>query len=114
MDDDFMRLAQRKQIVCHFKVPIHAYHAYDAVMIYAKALTESLRDGHDPRNGTAIMERIRNRPYHSVLGFDVSGSSFPPSKCAYCVLKLYGLPRLIRCLSIQMVMRKGIIRLLAC
>lgn len=53
------------------QVPIHAYHAYDAVMIYAKALTEALRDGHDPRNGTAIMERIRNRPYHSVLGFDV-------------------------------------------
>lgn len=41
-------------------------------MIYAKALTEALRDGYDPRNGTAIMERIRNRPYHSVLGFDVS------------------------------------------
>lgn len=59
---------------CHFiyKVPIHAYHAYDAVMIYAKALTEALRDGHDPRNGTAIMERIRNRHYHSILGFDVS------------------------------------------
>lgn len=54
------------------EVPIHAYHAYDAVMIYAKALTETLRDGYDPRNGTAIMERIRNRPYHSVLGFDVS------------------------------------------
>lgn len=54
------------------EVPIHAYHAYDAVMIYAKALTEALKDGHDPRNGTAIMERIRNRPYHSVLGFDVS------------------------------------------
>lgn len=54
------------------EVPIHAYHAYDAVMIYAKALTEALRDGYDPRNGTAIMERIRNRPYHSVLGFDVS------------------------------------------
>lgn len=41
-------------------------------MIYAKALTEALRDGFDPRNGTNIMERIRNRPYHSVLGFDVS------------------------------------------
>ncbi len=54
------------------EVPIHAYHAYDAIMIYAKALTETLRDGYDPRNGTNIMERIRNRPYHSVLGFDVS------------------------------------------
>jgi len=53
-------------------VPIDAYHAYDAVMIYAQALTESLRDGYDPRNGTNVVERIRNRRYRSVLGFDVS------------------------------------------
>ena len=53
-------------------VPIHVYHAYDAVMIYAQALTEALREGYDPRNGTNVMERIRNRRYRSVLGFDVS------------------------------------------
>lgn len=50
-------------------------------MIYAKALTEALRDGFDPRNGTNIMERIRNRPYHSVLGFDVSIYNNPTMKC---------------------------------
>jgi ABC-type branched-subunit amino acid transport system substrate-binding protein len=53
-------------------VPIHAYHAYDAVMIYAQALTQALREGYDPRNGTNIMERIRNRRYRSVLGYEVS------------------------------------------
>jgi hypothetical protein len=53
-------------------VPIHAYHAFDAVRIYAQALTESLVDGYDPRNGTSVMERIRNRRYRSVLGYDVS------------------------------------------
>jgi guanylate cyclase len=53
-------------------VPIHAYHAYDSVTIYAQALTESLADGYDPRNGTSVMERIRNRRYRSVLGYDVS------------------------------------------
>lgn len=53
-------------------VPIHVYHAYDAVMIYAQALTEALREGYDPRNGTNVMERIRNRRYRSVLGYDVS------------------------------------------
>ncbi|KAJ1526714.1 hypothetical protein ONE63_008294 [Megalurothrips usitatus] len=52
-------------------VPIHAAHLYDAVMIYARALTEVLRDGVDPRNGTAILEHIRGRPYQSVQGFDV-------------------------------------------
>lgn len=57
-------------------VPIHAYHAFDAVTIYAQALTESLADGYDARNGTSVMERIRNRRYRSVLGFDVSQISF--------------------------------------
>ena len=56
------------------QVPIHAYHAYDALMTYARALTEVLEDGYDPRNGSAIIERIRNRSYHSVLGFDVRSS----------------------------------------
>ena len=53
-------------------VPINAYQAYDAVMIYAQALTEALREGYDPRNGTNIIERIRNRSYRSVMGYDVS------------------------------------------
>ncbi|KZS07425.1 Guanylate cyclase [Daphnia magna] len=70
------------------EVPIHAYHAYDAVMIYAKALTETLRDGYDPRNGTAIMERIRNRPYHSVLGFDVFIDSNGDAEGNYTVVSM--------------------------
>jgi hypothetical protein len=35
-------------------------------------LTEALADGYDPRNGTSVMERIRNQRYRSVFGFDVS------------------------------------------
>lgn len=54
------------------KVPIHAAHLYDAVTIYARALTEVLAVGQDPRNGTAILARILNRSYHSVQGHDVS------------------------------------------
>ncbi|EFX89873.1 hypothetical protein DAPPUDRAFT_39825, partial [Daphnia pulex] len=68
--------------------PIHAYHAYDAIMIYAKALTEALRDGFDPRNGTNIMERIRNRPYHSVLGFDVFIDSNGDAEGNYTVVSM--------------------------
>ncbi|CAH1399403.1 unnamed protein product [Nezara viridula] len=52
-------------------VPIHAAHLYDAVMIYARALTEVLEAGEDPKNGTVILERILNRSYRSVLGYDV-------------------------------------------
>ncbi|XP_046651148.1 guanylate cyclase 32E-like isoform X2 [Daphnia pulicaria] len=70
------------------EVPIHAYHAYDAIMIYAKALTEALRDGFDPRNGTNIMERIRNRPYHSVLGFDVFIDSNGDAEGNYTVVSM--------------------------
>lgn len=52
-------------------MPIHAAHLYDAVMIYARALTEVLQDGVDPRNGTAVLQHIRGRAYQSVQGFDV-------------------------------------------
>lgn len=55
----------------YYQVPIHAFHAYDALMTYARALTEVLEQGHDPRNGTAIMERIRSRSYYSILGYNV-------------------------------------------
>lgn len=65
-------MTYQPMITSDIVVPVHAYHAYDAVMIYAQALTEALRDGYDPRNGTNVMERIRNRHYRSVLGFDVS------------------------------------------
>ncbi|XP_046403993.1 guanylate cyclase 32E isoform X2 [Ischnura elegans] len=55
-------------------VPIGAAHLYDAVMIYARALTEVFQYGDDPRNGSAILERIKNRSYHSVQGYDMNGS----------------------------------------
>lgn len=54
------------------QVPIHAAYLYDAIMVYAKALTEIFHNGEDPRNGTAILQHILNRSYHSVQGYDVS------------------------------------------
>ena len=44
---------------------------YDAVMIYAKALTEVINMGQDPRNGREVLKKIWNRTYHSVQGYDV-------------------------------------------
>lgn len=53
-------------------MPIHAAYLYDAVIIYARALTELLKENRDPKNGTAVLERILNRSYSSIQGFDVS------------------------------------------
>ncbi|XP_017785068.1 PREDICTED: guanylate cyclase 32E [Nicrophorus vespilloides] len=52
-------------------VPIQAAYLYDAVMIYARALTEVFKNNEDPRNGTAILKRIVNSSYHSIQGHDV-------------------------------------------
>lgn len=52
-------------------VPIYAAHLYDAVLIYARAVTEIIEKGGDIRNGTAIMSEIFNRTFRSIQGFDV-------------------------------------------
>ncbi|XP_044272562.1 guanylate cyclase 32E [Tribolium madens] len=52
-------------------VPIQAAYLYDAVMIFARALTEVFQNNEDPRNGTAVLRRIVNRSYHSIQGYDV-------------------------------------------
>ncbi|XP_035707425.1 guanylate cyclase 32E isoform X2 [Folsomia candida] len=53
------------------QVPVEAAYLYDAVMIYAKALRDVLDKGQDPRNGSAIFENIKNRPYRSIQGYHV-------------------------------------------
>lgn len=53
-------------------VPIYGAHLYDAIQIYAQAATEVLLMDGDIRNGTLIMEKIFNRTYQSVQGFDVT------------------------------------------
>ncbi|XP_052127251.1 guanylate cyclase 32E-like, partial [Frankliniella occidentalis] len=60
-----------RRIFDSISVPIHAAHLYDAILIYARALTEILHRGEDPRNGSAILQHIRGRSYESVQGFDV-------------------------------------------
>ncbi|XP_057374739.2 guanylate cyclase 32E-like isoform X2 [Daphnia carinata] len=78
----------RPTIFDDIEVPIDAYHAYDAVLLYAQALTESLGDGYDPRNGTNIVERIRSRVYHSVLGYDVFIDSNGDAEGNYTVFSM--------------------------
>ena len=47
------------------QVSIHAAYLYDAVNVYARALKEALDDDINPRNGTAIVDRIKGRMYDS-------------------------------------------------
>lgn len=55
----------------NISVPIYGAHLYDSVMIYARAITEVLEMGGDITNGREVMNRIFNRSYHSIQGFDV-------------------------------------------
>lgn len=56
----------------NISVPIYGAHLFDAIMIYARAATEILASNGDLTNGTAVMEKIFNRTYTSIQGFDVS------------------------------------------
>lgn len=56
----------------NISVPIYGAHLFDAIMIYARAATEILAENGSLANGVAVMERIFNRTYSSIQGFDVS------------------------------------------
>jgi len=56
-------------------VPIYAAYLYDAVNVYARALKEALDDDINPRNGTAIVDRIKGRMYDSKRRFRASSLS---------------------------------------
>ena len=51
------------------QVPIYAAYLYDAIMVYAKAVTQILREGKSYDNGTAVVEWIQNRSHTSMLNF---------------------------------------------
>ncbi|GIX69723.1 hypothetical protein CDAR_478032 [Caerostris darwini] len=57
--------------VIKVEVPIYAGLVYDAVMIYASALTQALADNVSEFNGSAVFQYIKSRPYESILGFSV-------------------------------------------
>ncbi|XP_076309146.1 guanylate cyclase 32E-like isoform X2 [Tachypleus tridentatus] len=51
-------------------IPIYASLAYDAVMIYAGALTRALADGHREDDGKAIFSYIQGYRYQSIVGYN--------------------------------------------
>uniref|UniRef100_A0A1S4H063 Guanylate cyclase n=1 Tax=Anopheles gambiae TaxID=7165 RepID=A0A1S4H063_ANOGA len=64
-------LPYNRHIFDEIQVPIYGAYLYDALIIYARAATEVLRDGGDVSDGRLIMRHIFNRSYHSIQGFDV-------------------------------------------
>ncbi|XP_052898800.1 LOW QUALITY PROTEIN: guanylate cyclase 32E [Anopheles moucheti] len=64
-------LPRNRHIFDRIQVPIYGAYLYDALIIYARAASEVIRDGGDISDGKLIMRHIFNRSYHSIQGFDV-------------------------------------------
>ncbi|ESO84763.1 hypothetical protein LOTGIDRAFT_221869, partial [Lottia gigantea] len=50
------------------QIDIFAAYLYDAVMVYARALDEALKNGEDPYDGRSLIMRINNRTFESIMG----------------------------------------------
>uniref|UniRef100_T1JKS6 Receptor ligand binding region domain-containing protein n=1 Tax=Strigamia maritima TaxID=126957 RepID=T1JKS6_STRMM len=84
----FIQIPYNEKIFDTVQVPIYAAYAYDAVMIYARALSEVLAKGDDPRNGTDIFNHIRGRSFESIQGSTVFVDENGDSEGNYTVLAL--------------------------
>ncbi|KAK8766858.1 guanylate cyclase 32E-like [Amblyomma americanum] len=69
-----------------FKVPIYAGLTYDAVMLWAHAATQVLRENGSLSNGTAVGLKIRGSLYRSALGFDIRVDENGDAEGNYTVL----------------------------
>ncbi|XP_060589036.1 guanylate cyclase 32E-like isoform X3 [Ruditapes philippinarum] len=67
-------------------VPVYAAYLYDAVYTYARALEEVLKEGGKPNNGTAIIDKIRDRSFKSILGYDVYVDIYGDAEGNYTLL----------------------------
>ncbi|XP_019756658.1 guanylate cyclase 32E isoform X2 [Dendroctonus ponderosae] len=72
------KLVRSWQLVASLRKPqnflqirAEAAYLYDAVHVYAKALMKVMDSGGDPRNGTAIVEAMKNTHYKSAMGYIV-------------------------------------------
>lgn len=51
------------------QIPSEAAYLYDAVHLYSRALISALKNGTNPRNGTAIIEFMKETHYKSAMGW---------------------------------------------
>ncbi|KAH9365008.1 hypothetical protein HPB48_010444 [Haemaphysalis longicornis] len=72
--------------VCLAQVPIYAGLTYDAVMLWARAATQVLRENGSLSNGTAVGLKIRGSLYRSALGFDIRVDENGDAEGNYTVL----------------------------
>ncbi|KAG8182191.1 hypothetical protein JTE90_017142 [Oedothorax gibbosus] len=70
------------------EVPMYAGLAYDAVMLYASALTDALADNVSAKDGEAVFRYIRNRSYESILGFSMLVDESGDAEGNYTVMAL--------------------------
>ncbi|XP_028027881.1 guanylate cyclase 32E-like [Bombyx mandarina] len=69
-------------------VPIEAAHLYDAVTLWARAITAAMRAGLSHTDGATIMKLLRPTTYRSVQGFDVNMDSAGDAEGNYTVIGL--------------------------
>lgn len=73
----------------YIEVPIFAAHLYDAVMIYANALNQTLSDpSADPANGTHILSLIKNKAFPSIQGFKIHIDENGDAEGSYSLLAI--------------------------
>ncbi|XP_042873550.1 guanylate cyclase 32E-like [Penaeus japonicus] len=73
----------------YIEVPISAAHLYDAVMMYAKVLHETLANPYaDPANGTHILSLIKNRAFASIQGFKLYMDENADAEGSYSLLAI--------------------------
>lgn len=70
------------------QIRAEAAYLYDAVHLYAKALIIVLREGGNPRNGTAIIEQIKGQKYLSAMGYMVQIDENADASGNYTLLAL--------------------------
>ncbi|XP_033751463.1 guanylate cyclase 32E-like [Pecten maximus] len=75
-------------IVSKHHVPISAAYLYDAVMVFAQAMARVIETGGSPRNGSAVVQQIRNSKFQSIQGYDVYIDAVGDAEGNYSVLSL--------------------------
>ncbi|GFT69472.1 guanylate cyclase 32E [Nephila pilipes] len=70
------------------EVPIYAGLAFDAVMIYASALTDALANNVSARDGPGVFQYIKSRNYESILGFSMMIDDRGDAEGNYTVMAL--------------------------
>ncbi|XP_067143457.1 guanylate cyclase 32E-like [Centruroides vittatus] len=76
------------------QVPIFSGFAYDALLLYARGLTDVLAEGGSEYDGEAIIKKLLLRRYDSILGFSVMMDENGDTEGNYTVLAVFNKTKL--------------------